>query len=138
MKNERAARNAKEGLWNLFRQGMQPRCQTAGEYGNRQHRQDRTTLVPSKSKRKRTSSRPASIIACRHRLRSLAQNIRKPPPPAPTSLPPIAPFFIASEYHPSICWLLMASERRFLYSQCSCINSPNRTRSPDSKASLLR
>ena len=59
-------------LRHALRQRAQPRGQTAGEYGDGQHAQDRTTLVPSKSKRKRTSSSPASAIACRSRLRSAA------------------------------------------------------------------
>ena len=36
----------------------------------------------------------------------------------------MAPFLQPSSYHSSICGLLMPPERRFLCSQCSCINSP--------------
>jgi hypothetical protein len=43
---------------------------SAGEYGDGQHPQHRTTLVPSKSNRNRTSSSPASAMAARNRPRS--------------------------------------------------------------------
>src|SRR5260370_37260575 len=99
MEYERSTGNTEECLRNSIRHGTKASSQAAGEYGNGQHHQERTTLGPSKSKRNRTSSNPASAIVCRSQLRSAAQNIRKPPAPAPTNVPPLAPVLIASEDH---------------------------------------
>src|ERR1700733_12649089 len=85
VKNKRTAGDAQQRLGHPMREGMQPRGETARKYGDGQHDYDSTIFVPSKSKPNRTSSRPASAMACRSWRRSEAENIRKPPPPAPTS-----------------------------------------------------
>src|ERR1700722_8469520 len=53
MKDEGPAGNAQQHLRHAIGRGTKPSGQAAGEYGNRQHDYERTTLVPSKSKRKR-------------------------------------------------------------------------------------
>ena len=52
--------------------------------------------VPSKSSFMRTSRSPASRSTWRSLVLSSLYSMRKPPPPAPISFPPIAPCFRAS------------------------------------------
>jgi len=78
--------------------------------------------------------RPALVLA----LLIAAAGCTNPPPPAPTSLPPKAPWRRPSSYHSSMCALLIPFERRFLCSQCSCISVPNARVSPSSSARRLR
>src|SRR5262249_13240748 len=134
---ERTTRNLKERFGDVLRHRPQPCCETAGKNGHRIHHENRI-LVPSKSKRKRTSSRPAVAIASRSDRCFSVYNIRTPPPPAPTSFPPSAPCFRPSSYHSSIWELLIPLERRFLCSQCSCISAPNSAVRPASSAIWLR
>ena len=63
---ERPAGHLDERLRDRLGDGPQPRGQAAGENRDRQAHANRT-FVPSKSKRKRTSSRPALPIAARSR-----------------------------------------------------------------------
>src|SRR2546421_12242441 len=97
MRDERLAGDLQHRLRHGLGKRAQPRCKPAGEQRNGRHLGHGHTmvLVPSKSKRKRTSLRPAVIIAWRNRVLSSAENIRKPPPPGPISFPPGAPVFIA-------------------------------------------
>ena len=64
--HEGTARDVHEGLRDRRGDRMQSGGEPPGEDCDRQHRQEvRTTLLPSKSNLKRTSSRPASAIARR-------------------------------------------------------------------------
>src|SRR5439155_24120691 len=109
-----------QGFGDGLRQRPQPHRQASRQNRYRQQPAAHdwaTTFVPSKSKRKRTSCKPASRMARRRRTLSSAQKIKKPPPPAPISLPPNAPLSRANWYHWSTWLLLMQAERCFLYSQ---------------------
>src|SRR5262249_49973879 len=67
---------------------------TGHDPGNPQRTNQRfrnRTTDPSKSKSKSISLRPACAMVERRRGRSLVWKSRNPPPPAPTSLPPVAP-----------------------------------------------
>src|SRR5258708_4626440 len=46
MKDERSTGNIEKRLWQVLRQRMHPGSQPTGQYGNGQHAQERTTLVP--------------------------------------------------------------------------------------------
>src|SRR5262249_10430954 len=135
--DERPAGHLQQALGCLLRQRSQPGRQAAGQDGTRQSTHWKTTFVPSKSNRNRTSSRPWSAITCRTFAPSWQRNIRNPPPPAPISLPPMAPLWIARSYQWLIRSLLIDLDRPFLCSQCVFISSPNLCRSPASRASLL-
>ncbi len=100
--------NVHEAFGCLTRQWAESGGKAASEYRNRKASHCAITsaaagywaitLVPSKSNRNRTCSSPSAAIASRSRALSSQRNMRNPPPPAPISLPPRAPFFMASSY----------------------------------------
>src|ERR1041385_3909050 len=138
--DERLAVHIHQGLGDRVGQRPEPRGPPSPQNRDRIERLAHdwaTTLVPSKSKRNRTSWSPASRMAAPSRTLSSASKIRKPTAPAPTTLPPSAPFAHASAYHCSMWSLLILAERRFLCSQWTFISSANCVRSPFSSASRL-
>src|SRR5262249_34609110 len=135
--DERATGNTQQALGRFSSQRSQPGCQPAGQNGDLQPVHCMITLVPSKSNRNRTSSRPSSLMTRRTRAPSSQRNIKNPPPPAPISLPPKVPFSLANWYQWSIRSLLINDDRPFFCSQWAFINSPNCFRSPFSSASLI-
>src|SRR5262249_58162767 len=62
MQHERLPRDLDERLRDRLGDRVEARRETTGEDGDGKHH-EKTTRVPSKSNRKRTSSRPASAIA---------------------------------------------------------------------------
>ena len=71
MDHEGLALDLDQGLRDRLRERPQTCSQSARENGDRQAH-EKTTRVPSKSKRKRTSSRPTLAIAARSEVRSSA------------------------------------------------------------------
>ncbi len=134
---ERPAGHLDERLRHRRRDGVEARGEAAGQDRDRQAHANRT-FVPSKSNRKRTSSRPADAIAVLQAPVILGIEHQKAAAARADQLaaeravapPELVPFVDLRVAHPF--------ERRFLCSQCSCISSPNAAVSAFSSASRLR
>ena len=115
----------------------QARGQAAGQNGHGQHHECATTWLPSKSNRKRTSRRPAAVIARAQAGLVLRVEHEEAAAAGADQLAAQRAVVSVPSRTTRRSGIAHAAGRAFLCSQWTCISSANPRRSPLSSAALL-